>query len=150
DRVIYAAAGNLAQNSGWQTMGVLGVPPLPSGHPNPTGMTPSSGSTANATLAFTFQDANSATNLQTAWALINAALDGRSACYVAYYRPGNMVFLVPDSGDGTQAAGMVLGGSSTLSNSQCTVSAQGSSAAVNGNQLTVNLNIAFKPAFAGP
>jgi len=113
-------------------------------------MTPSSGSTANAVLSFTFQDANSATNLQTAWAMVNAALDGRSACYAVYYRPGNQVFLYPDNGDPSQAASMILTGSNTLSNSQCTVSAQGSSAASNGNQLTVNLNIAFKPAFAGP
>ncbi|SPF45636.1 exported hypothetical protein [Candidatus Sulfopaludibacter sp. SbA4] len=150
DRVVYAAARTLTLNSGWQTMGVLSVPPWPSNFPNGIGTTPSSGSAASATFAFTFGDANTAANLQTAWALFNTALDGRSACYIAYYRPGNQVLLYPDNGDPSKAASMVLAGANTLSNSQCTISAQGSSVAANVSQLTVNLNITFKPAFAGP
>ena len=95
-------------------------------------------------------DATSASNLQTGWALINTAINGISACYVAYYRPGNQVYLYPDNGDGTQATSMVLTGTNTVSNSQCTVSAQGSSVVTSGAQLIVSLNIGFKPAFAGP
>ncbi len=150
DRVVFAAARSATLNSGWQTMGVLSVPPVPSTLPNSTGVSPSSGNTANAIISFSYQDANAATNLQTAWALINTALDGRSACYVVYYRPGNQVFLYPDNGDPAQAPSMILTGANSLSNSQCTVSAQGSSVAINGAQMTVNLNITFKPAFAGP
>ena len=150
DHVVYAAARSQTLNSGWQTMGVLGVPPLPSILPNAISMSPPSGSSANATIAFTYADATSATNLQTAWALINNALDGRAACYLVYYRPGNQVFLYPDNGDPSQAPSMNLTGSNTLSNGQCSVSAQGSSVAVSGNQITVNLNIAFKSSFAGP
>ena len=151
NKVIYLAARDTLQNnSGWQTMGVLGVPPLPTAFPSPVSMTPSASSTSNPTLAFTFQDVSSAQNLQTGWALINTALDGRSACYVAYYRPGNQVFLYPDNGEGSQATSMVLTGTNSLSNSQCTISAQGSSVTTSGNQLTVNLNITFKPAFTGP
>jgi hypothetical protein len=45
---------------------------------------------------------------------------------------------------------MVLGGSGSLTNSQCTVFAQGSSAVKSGAQLQLTLNMAFKPAFAGP
>ena len=102
-------------------------------------------------MTFNYQDATSATNLQTAWALINTALDGRGACYVAYYRPGNLLLLIPDNGDGTQATSMALSGTTnTLSNSQCTISAQGSSASTNGAQLTLNLNVTFKSAFTGP
>jgi hypothetical protein len=111
---------------------------------------PSSGFNSNSTLALTFQDATSAANLQTGWALINAAIDGRSGCYVAYYGPGNYVYLYPDNGDGTQATNVVLTGTNTVSNSQCTISAQGSSVSTSGGQLTLNLNVAFKPAFTGP
>ena len=151
NKVVYLAAGDsVGNNSGWVAMGVHGVPPLPVSYPNPIGMTPASGSTANAMLTLTYQDASSASNIQTAWALINLALDGRNACYVAYYQPGNQVYLVPDNGDGSQATGMVLTGSNSVSNSQCTVSAQGSSVAMNGPDLIVTLNITFKPAFAGP
>ena len=151
NKVVYLAARDTAfSNTGWQTLGAHGVPPLPATFPLPAGMNPSSGSTANPTLTFTFQDASAATNLQTGWALINTAIDGRVACYVAYYRPGNQIYLYPDNGDGTQATNIVLTGTNTISNSQCTISSQGSSVTTNGAQLIVNLNITFNHSFAGP
>ena len=149
NKVVYLAARDPLNDSGWQTMGVHGVPPLPTTFPNPVSMSPSSGNTASATLTFTYQDASSASNLQTVWALINTALDGRSACYVAYYAPGNQVFLIPDNGAGSQAASMVLGSKSSLTNGQCTVFAQGSSAVQTGAQIAVTLNFNFNPVFGG-
>ena len=150
NKVVYAAARDIAQDkSGWQTMGVHGVPPLPSTFPNPVSMSPSSGSSLAATITFTYQDQNTAANLQTVWALINTAIDGRAACYVAYYRPGNQLYLYPDNGDDAAATNIVLTGSNTISNSQCTVSAQGSQVETNGSTLNVTLAITFKPAFAG-
>jgi hypothetical protein len=150
NKVVYLAARDAVSNSGWQTMGVQGVPPLPATLPSPVGMNPTSGNSANATLTFTYQDASSASNFQTVWALTNTALDGRGACYVAYYAPANAVFLVPDSGDGSQATSMILTGSNTLSNSQCMVSAAGSTVVRSGAQLMVSLNMTFRPSFAGP
>jgi len=148
NKVIYAAARDTTQNnSGWQTMGAHGVPPLPATFPMPVSMSPSSGTTAAQTITFTYSDQSNAANLQTVWALINTAIDGRAACYVAYYRPGNQLYLYPDNGDGSQATNITLAGSNTISNSQCTVSAQGSSVQSNGNVLT--LPITFKPAFVG-
>jgi len=83
-KVVYAAACDLdGNNSGWQTMGVHAVPPLPATFPNPTGLSPSWGNTLAQTITFSYQDQSSATNLQTVWALINTAIDGREACYVA-------------------------------------------------------------------
>ena len=149
NKVVYAAARDAANNSGWQTMGVRGVPPLPTTFPNPTGLSPSWGDTLAQTIAFSYQDQSSATNLQTVWALINTALDGRQACYIAYYRPGNQVYLYPDNGDGTQATSMVLTGNNIISNSQCAVSAQGANVQASGSTLTVSLPITFKTAFAG-
>jgi uncharacterized repeat protein (TIGR01451 family) len=151
NKLVYMAARDLLNNSGWQTMGTHGVPPLPTAFPNPISVSPSFGNTANAVLTFVYQDATSASNFQTMWALTNTALDGRSACYIAYYAPGNQVLLVPDNGDGTQAVSMTLGGTTgSLTNSQCTVFAQGSSAVKSGAQITLTLNITFKPSFAGP
>jgi hypothetical protein len=150
NKVIYAAARDLSQNnSGWNTMGVHNVPGAAVTYPNPVGMNPSSGNTQTQTLTFTYQDQTSATNLQTVWALINTALDGRAACYVAYYRPGNQLYLIPDNGDGSQATSILLSSGGTLSNSQCSVSAQGASAQTSGNTLTVTLPITFTNAFAG-
>ena len=119
-------------------------------YPNVIGMSPASGSGTSSTFTFTYQDSTAASNLQTVWALVNAALDGRAACYVAYYRPGNSVYLVPDNGDGSQATSMPLTGTNSLSNSQCTISAAGSSASVTGDTLSLTLNVTFKSAFTGP
>src|SRR5262249_32671001 len=115
NKVVYVAARDTINNSGWQTMGMHGVPPLPATFPIPGGMSPSSGVAANPTLSFTFNDATNATNLQTGWALINTAIDGRAACYVAYYRPGNQIYLYPDNGDGTKATSIVLTGTNPSS-----------------------------------
>ena len=113
-------------------------------------VTPSAGSGSTSIFTFTYQDQTDANNLQTTWALINSSLDGVGARYVAYYRPGNLLFLLPDNGDGSQATTMALNGTAnSLTNSQCTVTGLGSSASAAGNQLAVTLNIGFKPAFAG-
>jgi uncharacterized repeat protein (TIGR01451 family) len=149
-RVIYAAARDAAQNgSGWQIVGVHASSLSPSSFPAPIGVTPSSGSGASQTITLTYQDETDATNLQTVWALINTAIDGRAACYVAYYRPANRLYLYPDNGDGTQAGNIVLTGNNTISNSQCTVSALGASVQAAGNTLTLSLPISFKSSFAG-
>ena len=150
NKVLYLAAGDSVQKStGWQTMGVVAVPPIATTYPAPVSMTPPAGTATNAILTFTYQDALSAAYLQTAWALFNTALDGRNACYVAYYRPGNQLFLVPDNGDGTLAVSMVLTGTNSVSNSQCSISAVGSSATINGAQLILKLNFTFNATFAG-
>ena len=57
NKVVYTAARDVSQKkSGWQTMGVRGVPPLPTTFPKPVGMSPSSGSHLNQTITFTYQD----------------------------------------------------------------------------------------------
>ena len=150
NKVIYMSARNTAQdNTGWLPMAVFSVLPTTAASLSPVGISPSFGNTANAPVSLTYQNATGAAYIQTAWTLINGALDGRGACSLAYYRPGNQIYLIPDNGDGTQAVSMVLSGTNSVSNSQCTVMAQGSSVAVSGTQLTVNLNITFKPAFTG-
>ena len=151
NKIIYLAAQSVSNvSSGWQTMGVFAIPEPTVTYPLPVSMTPSSGSVANQIVSYTFQDVTSANNLQTAWALINTAIDGRQACYVAYYAPGNTLYLYPDNGDGSAATNIVLAGTNTIQNSQCLISATGSSIVKSGNQLTLNLNITFKSGFSGP
>ena len=50
---------------------------------------------------------------------------------------------------GTQATSMVLSGSNTISNSQCTVSAQGAIVQPSGSKRPVTLPITFQTGFAG-
>ena len=81
---------------------------------------------------------------------MNTAVDAGQACYIAYYVPGNLLFLYPDSGDGSQATAIALSGTNTIENSYCRIQAQGSSAVLSGNLLTLTLNYLVKPAFSGP
>ncbi|MCX6602144.1 MAG: hypothetical protein NTV52_00925, partial [Acidobacteria bacterium] len=151
NRVIYLAARSVTeQNSGWQSQGVSALPETTPPFPRSGVLSPTVGTTAAATLTATFVDATNATNIQTTWLLINSAVNADRACYVAYYRSGNLLLLFPDSGDGNLATAMPLSGSGFLENSQCRIDAQGSSVTVVGNALTLNLNTVFKPAFAGP
>jgi sugar lactone lactonase YvrE len=108
---------------------------------------PSGGSGAQ-TFTFRFSDPKGWQDLDVLNVLINSALDGRQSCYLAYSRPQNTLYLVPDNGTGL-LPGLLLNGSGTLSNSQCTIVGAGTSASGMGNTLTLTLNMTFTPAFAG-
>lgn len=151
NRVIYTAAQSVSNiSSGWQTMGAALVPEAALSYPRANALTPATATAATQTLTATFQDATNANNLQTAWLLMNSAVDAGQACYIAYFVPGNLLFLYPDNGDGSQATAIALSGTNTIENSYCRINAQGSSAVKSGNQLTLTLNYTVKPAFTGP
>jgi hypothetical protein len=154
NKVFYVAAGDQSGgNSNWQALGVWQVPSSP-----PTGTIGigglSSGHMAGltGTLQVTVADTKGAGDIGIVDILINGAIDGRHACYLAYAMASNTLFLVDDAGDagGPFAGGMVLvGGSGTIQNSQCQVLAFGSSAQTAGNRLTLTLNLSFFGGFGG-
>ena len=151
NRVIYLAAQSVANvTSGWQTMGTAIIPEAATTYPRSNALAPPTAITTSQTLTVTFQDATNANNLQTAWLLMNSAIDARQSCYIAYFVPANLLFLYPDDGDGSQATAIALSGANTIENSYCRINAQGSSAVRGGNTLTLTLNYLAKPAFAGP
>jgi YD repeat-containing protein len=121
--------------------------------PGVSGLSPGSGSGLSQTLTFTFSDSGGWQNLGVQDILINSALDGRHACYIAYVPSGattGSLYLVDDAGDaGGPYTGMVLPSSQTASNSQCTINGTGSSASGSGNTLTLTLAITFNSSFAG-
>ncbi len=151
-RNIYLAARSVTEeNSGWSLASSLDAGPEPViSYPRAQSVTPDAGNTAADMVTATYEHSASATNIQTTWLLINSAVDGRQACYVAYYRPSDTLYLVPDNGDGAAASSMALTGGGTLENSQCRIASEGSSATVAGNRLTLRLNVAMKAPFAGP
>jgi len=116
--------------------------------PNPVSVTPSSGNGSSQVMSFTFNDSRGWQDLDVVNVLINNSLDGRNACYLAYSRSAGLLYLVADNG-GTLSTGLVLGGSGSVSDSQCIVTAAASAAAGSGNTLTVTLNIIFTPGFGG-
>lgn len=151
-RNIYLAARSVTEaNSGWSLGGTLDAGPEPVlTYPRAEAVTPNAGGAATDTVVATYDHSADANAIQTAWLLINSALDGSQGCYVAYFRPANLLFLIPDNGDGAAATTMPLAGSGSLENSQCRIDGAGSVATVNGNRLTLQLNITRKAPFAGP
>ena len=83
--------------------------------------------------------------------LINFGLDAHSACYVALVPSGpasGLLYLVDNSGQNLSMA-LTLPGSDSRSNSQCTISASGSSVATGGNTLVLTLSVSFAQTWAG-
>jgi hypothetical protein len=150
NKVIYMAARDLrGNNSGWQALGTWGAPPLPASGPTVGGVaTARTTGSGSVTYTFTFNDTNGVADLGVLNILINDALNGNGACYLAYARAANQLYLVNDAGNGLLPA-MTLSGGGTLGNSQCTVSGSGSGATTSGNSLILTLNISFPSSFAG-
>lgn len=116
-------------------------------------VSPASGSNTSQTFTFTFNDPSGWQSLSVADILINNFLDGRQACYVAFVPSGasaGSVYLVNDAGNaGGPYSGMVLPGSGTVQNSQCTINGANSSVSNNGNTLTLTLAMTFSGTFSG-
>ncbi len=110
--------------------------------------TPTATSGTQQTFTFTVADPDGAADLGIVNVLINNFLDGRNACYIAYSRPLNTVYLVTN--DGSNLTSLLLNGSGTTSNGQCTIVGSGSSAVLSGNSLALTLVVQFNAtAFAG-
>ena len=116
--------------------------------PSVISATPTATSGTQQTFTFTVADPDGAADLGIVNVLINNFLDGRNACYIAYSRPANTVFLVTNDGSGLTS--LALNGSGTTSNGQCTIVGAGSSVVSSGNTLTLTLVVQFNTtAFAG-
>lgn len=153
-KIMYAAARevNSGPSSGWQSMGVWQPPPLPNTLPRVVGMVPGRGSGAGS-IEFRFGHASGWSSINVANILVNNALDAANACYMAFV-PTNAsagtIYLVNDAGDaGGALQALAIPGSGVISNSQCTISAAGSSVSGSGTALSVSLNMSFSAGFAG-
>jgi len=127
------------------------VQPAAPGATAPVAVRPASGSGTTQSMTFTFTDPRGWQDLDVVNVLIDAALDAKQSCYLAYSRTVGVLYLVNDAGNAL-LPGIVLnggGGTPTASNSQCTVSAAGSSESGSGAALTLTLNLAFATGFAG-
>lgn len=109
------------------------------------------GAGAVETLNFLFTHPLGAARLNILNVLVNRSLDARGACYVAYSRPLQVLYLVNDQGpDDGLSSGLTLGSSGSVSNSQCTIYGAGSSLSSFGATTDrLRLRVSFKPSFAG-
>jgi Putative binding domain, N-terminal len=133
------------------TVTQTGAPIAP---PAPASVSPGDGAGSTETFTLTFEDSNGYQDLAVVNVLINNFLNGVDACYVAFVPTGatsGELFLVDDAGDGGYASGspISLPSSNTLQNSQCNVSATGSSVSASGNTLTLILAVTFTQGFSG-
>ncbi|SPF56460.1 conserved exported hypothetical protein [Candidatus Sulfopaludibacter sp. SbA4] len=151
DKIIQLAARDAAQNnSGWQPLAVVRVP---GGTQTTTtavvSMSPNRGSGLGPNpFTFNWYDTLGFQDLGVENILVNSSLDGRHACYLAFSRPFNTLYLEDDNGDGL-LPGQSLAAGGSLTNSQCTVSWGANPANPTGNNLSLTLNIAFTAAFGG-
>jgi M6 family metalloprotease-like protein len=134
------------QRTGYITLLRQSVPLLQMG----TGTTvlpasPASGSGASAQITFSFKDPRPGGFSDITTAYID--MEGTPGCHV-YYGAPSFLYLLNDAG--TQYTPLSLGVSSaSVSNRNCTVLASGSSITGSGQQLTINLHMAFPTAYAG-
>jgi len=110
-------------------------------------VTPASGSGSRQTFAFHVSDPAGYGNLGTMLVLFNTGVSGFNACYLWYDVGSSTVALASDAG--AWSSPVSLGSSAVLQNSQCSLGTATSFRTAAGNNLVLNLDLYFKPAFAG-
>lgn len=119
----------------------FGTTTLPNSTPTVTSVVPAFGAGTSTTRTFVFTDPDGAANLGVVNVLVNSALDGRNACYLAYDSVGKVLVLLRDNG--LEADVLVLPSNGTLSNSQCSIAGSSVTAVKSGNTLTLTLTFNF-------
>jgi len=162
NQVVYMAAREGVANSGWQSLAVWTpsnlTSPAAAVSASPSRLAKAAGASQLGT--FTFSDTGGWQHLTVVDILINSAINGIGACYLAYVPAqgagsnGNgVLYLVDDSGDagGPYAGALALPTTSTtaIANRQCSVDGSQSSFIATGNTLTLTLALTFTPSFAG-
>ncbi|HYW47671.1 MAG TPA: SBBP repeat-containing protein, partial [Bryobacteraceae bacterium] len=99
-RNVYLQAVNPFGSIGWQSEGAWTVTVGP---PAPVSVTPNSGNGTSQTFTFVFSDQQGYSGI-IASLIFNSSLSGGGACYLVYY-PGNVLYLVNDSGSGWTGPG---------------------------------------------
>jgi imidazole glycerol phosphate synthase subunit HisF len=135
-------------NSGWQQLGAWTVTSTVV-TASTVSVTPNSGSGTSQTFAFQYSDTAGAANLQQVWVYFNATLanPANNACMLRYTASTNQINLLNDNSTAWPSA--TLGSSTTLENSQCSLSAATATVVLSGDTLTLNVTVTFQSAFAG-
>jgi uncharacterized repeat protein (TIGR01451 family) len=109
---------------------------------------PVAGSGNSQTFTVMAADAGGVASVGMAGLLINSSLSQTNACLVEYLQGSNSIVLANDAN--TSWLGPYTAGSSSVaSNSQCSVTVAGVAVSAQGNTLSVNIPVSFKPGFAG-
>ena len=133
-------------DSGWVQKGSWTIPGAAVF--GPISVTPSSGTGVSQSFSFTYSDPRGYMAIQSTSMLINSSMTGGNGCYLLHYRASNVLYLANNASTAWLPP-ITLGGSATVENSQCRVSAAASSASGSGTSFTVTLSITFLGAFHG-
>lgn len=140
---VYLQATSPFASIGWQARGTWTVTFVVAN----VSVSPSTGSGNSQTFAFQFSDEAGAGDLTSVSVLFNASVSTTTACSVTYDRVRNALYLLTDAGQ--LPASSITPGSGTLQNSQCSLNGVGSSVALSGQILTLNLALTFSSSFSG-
>jgi hypothetical protein len=122
----------------------------------PVSVSPASGSGSEQAFVATYTDLNGVTDVQSASLYImNGVTPGSGSgwsaneCILNYKISSGVIQLAQDAGGAFLSTTATAGTAQTVSNSQCTVLANLSSATIAGNSVTVRLFVAFSAEFRG-
>jgi hypothetical protein len=148
-KYVYMLASDTAgHSSGWQNRGSWTVPSDTSSGPNVVAVSPSSGTGSTQSFTFTLTDASGGGNISWLHAVFNTSLSTSNACYFAYERASNLLYLANDPATATIGT-LTPGSSRTVENSQCVLNGSGSSVSVSSAGMAVTVSLTFKSAFRG-
>jgi hypothetical protein len=139
---IYMDAVSRFGTLNWTQEGTWTSPPVVT-----MAVSPSSGNAIQQTFSVQVSDSTGAADLTTAGVLFNATASTVAGCAINYNQAQNTLALLTDAGG--QPAASITPGSGMQQNSQCVLNGAASSVASSGNVLTLNLAVAFQPAFGG-
>jgi hypothetical protein len=117
--------------------------------PNSTPAFVSTRDLGNGRREFVFRDSNGADDLGVVNILINRALDGRGACYVAYNAATEQLYLVDNAGTGLLELAATPS-TAAVENGQCRIERSSVSAVKSADRLTLALAMQLNQAFTGP
>ncbi len=110
-------------------------------------VSPSSGSGLSSSFTAVYTDPSGAADLQVLYLDIGGA-GAQHSCFVAYIPASNVLYLFNDT-NSTVLGPITPGTSTSVSNSQCTLSGAGGPAVSGGNNLSIPFAITFASSFNG-
>ena len=109
-------------------------------------VTPSSGTGSTQAFTFVFSDPNGASSISQVYVLFSQSGSLANACLASL--SGSALQLLNDSG-GTWLGPITVGGTGSVSNSQCSISASSAAVVSSAQTLTLNLAFSFQPSYTG-
>lgn len=146
---VYMFAVGPNGNTGWVQRGTYSV--AAGGVPVAQSVSPAAGAGASQSFTFVVSDQGGSHFIAGAAMLFTAPVgfNPNNSCYVVYDRAANRLSIVADN-IANGSAGFTIGSSGSVSNSQCVLYGSGSSVIFVSTTVTITLNLAFLPSFAGP